>query len=66
MIKMLILFASIALANLALIVKGDAFLLWQGATENLRQRECHYYYPMRFYSTQLPLSHTCPRWATAS
>jgi len=66
MIKMLILCASVGLANLAMIARGDAFLIWQGATDDLWKRKCHYYYPVRLYSTELPLSHTCPMWATAS
>ena len=64
--KMLILLTAIGVANLALIVTGEAILIWRGATSDLWKRECRYYYPVRLYSVQLPLSQGCPRWRTTT
>ena len=60
--KILILLASIGLANVGLSLTGDGFLIWQGSTNDQWRRDCHYYFPFRMFAVKLPLSQSCPKW----
>ena len=64
--KLLILLATIGLANAGLILTGDAFLIWRGSANDQWKRDCHYYFPFRVFAVKLPLTQSCPIWLIPS
>lgn len=62
--KLLVLVAFIVLANAGLLVWGQAPRVWATATADQWNRRCVYYFPVRTFDAILPLSQSCPFWAT--
>jgi hypothetical protein len=60
--KILTALALLVVANVGLLLWGEAPLVWTSTASDQWNRSCRYYYPLRTFELVVPLSQNCPHW----